>query len=82
MLEKKNEHLNVKIEELEKNDWYTDVAYYLKNLAFPPHLVEHQKRALRLKANKYCLLQDGHRWKNLEGVILRCVGESESKTIL
>ena len=68
--------------EFEKHDWYSDIIYCLKHLSCPPHLVEHRKGALRrLKANKYCLLQDGLGWKNPDGVILRCVGEDESKIL-
>jgi hypothetical protein len=44
---------------LEQVEWYTDIIFYLKNLTCPSHLVGHKKRALRLKAAKYVLLEMG-----------------------
>jgi hypothetical protein len=65
------------VSELEHDEWYADIIYYLKNLSCPDHLVDHKKRALKLKAMKYCLTQDGLGWKNPDGIILRCVNKDE-----
>ena len=43
----------------EDHEWYKDIIYFLRNLSCPDHLVDHQRRALRLKAEKYILTQDG-----------------------
>jgi hypothetical protein len=67
---------------LEQHDWYSDIVYFLKNLTCPSHLINHKRRALRLKASKYCIIQDGLGWRNLEGLILRCVDELESKKLI
>jgi ribonuclease HI/transposase InsO family protein len=77
-----SEQVNVITSELEHDEWYSDIVYYLKNLSCPDHLVDHKRRALRLKAMKYCLTEDGLGWKNPDGVILRCVNKDESKKIL
>jgi hypothetical protein len=61
------------VSELEHDEWYFDIIYYLKNLSCPDHLVEYKLRSLRLKAMKYCLTVDGLGWKNTDGVLLRCV---------
>jgi transposase InsO family protein len=45
-------------------------------------VIGHKRRALRLKAAKYCIIQDGLGWRNPDGVILRCVDELESKRLL
>jgi hypothetical protein len=45
-------------------------------------LVDHKRRALRLKAMKYCLTQDGLRWRNPDGVILRCVNKEEANKLV
>jgi hypothetical protein len=74
----KNDQVNVVMSELEHNECYFDIIYYLKNLSCLDHLVDHEIRALRLKAMKYCLTQDDLGWKNLDGVILRCVNKDES----
>lgn len=40
------------------------------------------RRALRLKSTKYCLMKVGLGWRNSEDVVLRCVGEIESKKLV
>lgn len=47
------------IDDLQHRDWYKDIVFYLKNLSCPNHLIDHKKRALRLKAAKYSLIQEG-----------------------
>ena len=61
------------VSELEHDEWYSDIIYYLKNLSCPDHLVDYKRRALRLKAMKYCLTEDGLSWKDPNGFLLRCV---------
>ena len=67
------EQVNIVVSEIENNEWYSDIIYYLKNLTCPNHLVEHKRRALSLKAMKYFLTENGLGWRNPDGVILRCV---------
>ena len=71
-------HDNPNIEQ----EWYKDIVYYLKILACPNHLLDYQRRALRLKASKYILTQDGLGWKNSDGIILNCVNLEESQVII
>eukprot|EP00253_Pinus_taeda_P021486 PITA_21486 len=52
------------------------------NLACPNHIVAHKRRALRLKATKYCLMKDDLGWRNPEGIVLRCVDDIESKKLI
>jgi hypothetical protein len=77
-----SEQINVMISELEHDEWYSDIVYYLKNLSCPDHLVDYKRRALILKAMKYCLTEDGLGWRNLDGVILRCVNKEEANNLL
>jgi len=70
------------IQRLEQHEWYADIVYYLKNLTCPRHLFESKRRALRLRASKYCIVNDGLGWKNPDGIILRCVDDQESKRLL
>jgi len=72
-----NEQVNMIMSELENDEWYAEIIYYLKNLSCPNHLVDHKNMALELKAMKYCLTQDGLGWKNLDGIILICVNKDE-----
>lgn len=48
-------------------EWYKDIIYYLQNLSCPNHLVGHKRRALRLRATKYCIMKDGLGWRNRRG---------------
>jgi hypothetical protein len=70
------------LQRLGEHEWYKDIVYYLMNLACPNHLVAHKRRALRLKATKYCLMKDGLGWRNPEGIVLRCVDDVESKKLI
>ena len=65
-----------------ERDWYKDTIYYLKKLICHDYLVDHQRRALRIKSSKYVLMQDGLGWKNPDGIILKCVNLEESKVII
>jgi hypothetical protein len=77
-----NDQVNVVLSELEHEKWYSDFVYYLKNLSCPDHLVDHKRRALRLKAMKYHLTQDGLEWKNLDEMILICVNKYEANKLI
>jgi hypothetical protein len=70
--------LSPELQRLEQHEWYADLIFFLTNLTCPSHLIGHKRRALRLKAAKYCIIQDGLGWRNPDGVILRCVDELES----
>jgi hypothetical protein len=74
--------VNIIISEIENNEWYSNIIYYLKNLTCPDHLVEHKRRALRLKAMKYFLTKEGLGWRNLDGVILICVDKEEADKLV
>jgi hypothetical protein len=78
----KGSRFNVVISEIENDEWYSDIIYYLKNLMCPNHVVDHKRRALRLKAMKYYLTQEGLGWRNLDGVILRCVNKEEENKLI
>jgi hypothetical protein len=69
-----NEQVNVIVSELEHDEWYANIIYYLKNLSCPDHLIDHKKRALKLKAMKCCLTPDG--------IILRCVNKDKADQLI
>jgi hypothetical protein len=74
--------VSIILHRLEHHALYSYIVYFLKNLTFPRHLVNHKRKALRLKASKYCIIQDGLGWRNPEGLILRCIDEVESKKLI
>lgn len=71
-------------------DWYRDIVYYLQNLSCLGHLLDHRKRALKLKVSKYCFVDiavddgwiQGLGWKNLDGVILNCVEPPKAEELM
>jgi hypothetical protein len=77
-----SEQINVVVSELEHDEWYSDIIYYLKNLSCPDHLVDYKRRALRLKAMKHFLTKNGLGWKYPNGVLLRCVNQGEVEKLL
>jgi hypothetical protein len=54
-----NQEISHNLLKLEQVEWYADIIFYLKNLTCPSHLVDHKKRALRLKSSNYVLTRDG-----------------------
>ena len=70
------------LQRLEQHPWYTNIIFFLCNLTCPDHLLGHKRRALTLKATKYCLTKDGLGCRNPDGLILRCVDELESKKFM
>ena len=77
-----NDSSSHELQILGEHEWYKDIIYYLLNLTCPNHLVAHKRRTLRLKATMYYLMKDGLGWRNLEGIVLRCVDEIESKKLV
>jgi hypothetical protein len=72
----------VVLDDLEHHHWYLDIVYYLKNLTCLNGLVDHQRRALRLKASWYCMTRGGLGWRDLDGMVLRCVDDVEAQILM
>jgi hypothetical protein len=62
--------------ELSAEDWRKEILDYLK---YPSKKVDKQ---LRYKAIKYVLLEDELYYRTIDGVLLRCLGEEEAKTLM
>ena len=41
-----------------------------------------KSRSLKLKASKYCIMDNTLYWKDLGGVLLNCLTEDESKEVI
>jgi hypothetical protein len=76
------EQINILIRELEGDEWYSNIIYYLKNLTCPSHLVVHKRIYLILKDMRYCLTKYALGWRNTDGVILRCVNKQEPNNLI
>ena len=58
------------------DDWRTKIINYLK---YPSKKVE---RRIRFQATNYVLLDDELYYRTLDGVLLRCLGDDESKNLM
>jgi hypothetical protein len=74
--------INVVASELEHDEWYYDIVYYLNKLTCPYHLVDYKRRVLRLNTMRYFLTEEGLGWKNPDQVLLRCVNQEEAEKLL
>jgi hypothetical protein len=63
----KDSHINLNLAEC---TWYKDIIYFLQKLRPPDGLDKNKARALKLKAIKYCLIDQVLYWKDPLGVLL------------
>ena len=68
--------VEVEVQFLEPGDWRADIFNYLKDSA------RGAPRRIRLKAMKYVLIGDDMFYRTLEGLLLKCLGPSESNRLL
>jgi hypothetical protein len=66
----------------EQSPWYSDVCYVLQNLCAPPGLSRTKSRFLKMKTSKFCVMDENLLWKNHEGILLHCLIESETDSIM
>jgi ribonuclease HI len=62
--------------------WYKDVIYFLQELRPPDGLQRSKARALKLKAVKYCLIDQILYWKDPLGVLLKCISPPEAEKVV
>jgi hypothetical protein len=62
--------------------WYKDVIYFLQELRPPDGLQRNKARALKLKAVRYCLIDQILYWKDPLGVILKCISPQEAEMVV
>jgi hypothetical protein len=62
--------------------WYKDVIYFLQELWPPDGLQRNKERDLKLKAVRYCLINQILYWKDPLGVLLKCMNPQEADIIM
>ena len=62
--------------------WYSDIIFVLTNLQAPPRLTRTKARFIKLKAMRYCILDNVLFWKEQSGILLNCLLKSEADKIL
>ena len=81
----KNPSEEVQVYEVSLNNaksLYADIIYYLKNGYAPPNLDHTKKRALRLNAKQYQLVNDVLFRINYDSVLLRCLEKAKAEKVL
>jgi hypothetical protein len=61
--------------------WYRDILYFLQELKPPNGMEKSKARALKLKAVRYCLIDQTLYWKDPLGVFLRCLDPQEAQKV-
>ena len=59
--------------------WYVYIVYVLQNLQSPAGLCKTRESSVKLKAAKFCILNQNLYWKDLAGVLLNCLLENETQ---
>ena len=54
----------------------------LQNLSPPPGMAKNKSRTLKLKAAKFCIMNNALYWKDPGGVLLNCLVEEEAKKVM
>ena len=64
------------------SEWYADIVHFLLFLHCPEHMDRKAARSLKLKATKYCLMEEKFFWKDPGGILLRCLDKSEIEGVI
>ena len=59
--------------------WYFDIVHLLQNLQAHAGLSKIRARSVKLKAAKFCILNQYLYWKDPRGVLLNCILENEAQ---
>jgi hypothetical protein len=69
-------------EKFSSSKWYQNIIFYLQNLQCPPNLTPPKTRSLKLKAVKYCIINEQLYWRDPLGFLLTCLIESETENVI
>jgi hypothetical protein len=64
---------------LEECSWYKDLIHFLQNLQPLIGLEKTKVRDLKLKTTRYCIVDRILYWKDIVGVLLRCLDLEDAK---
>jgi hypothetical protein len=62
--------------------WYKDILYFLQELRPPDGMQKRKARDLKLKAVRYCLVDQTLYWKDPLGVLLRCLDLQQAQKVM
>ena len=64
------------------SEWYADIVHFLLFLQCPEHMDRKAARSLKLKATKYCLMEEQLFWKDPGGILLICLDKLEIEGVI
>ena len=64
------------------SSWYSDIVHVLRNLQAHVGLSKTRARSVKLKATKFCILNQYLYWKDPGGVLLNFLLENESQQMV
>eukprot|EP00253_Pinus_taeda_P002829 PITA_02829 len=67
---------------IDSESQYVDLIFYLKNGYTPPNLSYKNKRAIRLKAKIFTIIDDVLFRQNYDSILLRCLEKQEAQRVL
>ena len=67
------------MEDFVASPWYSDIVYVLRNLQAPEGLSKSRARSIKLKAAKFCIINQYLYWKDPRGVLLNYLLENEAQ---
>jgi hypothetical protein len=62
--------------------WYKDILYFLQELRPLDGMEKSKARDLKLKAVRYCLIDQALYWKDPLGVLLRCLDPQQARRVI
>jgi hypothetical protein len=62
--------------------WYHDILYFLQELKPSDGMGKSKARALKLKAIRYCLIEQVLYWRDPLGMLLRCLSPPEAQKVM
>ena len=62
--------------------WYADIVFVLQNLQTPAGLSKTGARSIKLKAVKFCIIEQYLYWKDHVGLLLNCLLEDEARRVV
>ena len=62
--------------------WYRDIVYFLHNLSCWAEMEKSKVRAFKLKAARYCLIDNQIYWRDPARIILKCVDDNDAQRIM
>jgi hypothetical protein len=61
--------------------WYNNIIYFIQNFESPPDVKKTKSRSLKLKSIRFFISNQNLYWRDLPGILLRCLDEKKAKKV-